>query len=115
MPWNLKKNKWNSKFPCKFRRFWVGLANGEISATGQWTCDSRNYHFFGNGRDYCCASRKKHIFEWQNGTTKPTWNGEGDVVGCGLVLSPDNQLAIFYTGNGILMGQFLLSTNSALP
>jgi hypothetical protein len=65
-----------------------------------------NYHFFGNGDDSCYPSNKKHEFEWPNGTNKPTWNGNGDVVGCGLVLSPNNRLAIFFTGNGILMGQF---------
>jgi hypothetical protein len=50
---------------------------------------------------YCFPANKSSL-EWQNGTTKPTWNGKDDVVGWGLVLSPNNQLAI--TGNGILMG-----------
>jgi hypothetical protein len=57
--------------------------------------------------DYCKITGKEHAFEWPNGTIKPTWNGRGDVVGCGLLLSPENELSIFFTGNGILMGQFL--------
>jgi hypothetical protein len=28
-----------------------------------------------------------------------------DIVGCGLVLNPANALSIFFTKNGILMGQ----------
>jgi hypothetical protein len=51
---------------------------------------------------------KKHAFEWPNGAIKPVWSGS-DVVGCGLVLNPHNQLAIFFTVNGILMGKFLYS------
>jgi hypothetical protein len=102
-----EENRVNTKFSCKFSTFWISLANGEISAAGQWICNSRNYHFFGNGHDHCYPNTKKHIFEWPNRAIKPKWNGRGDVVGCGLVLSPNNQLAIFFTGNGILMGQFL--------
>jgi hypothetical protein len=41
-----------------------------------------------------------------DGAIKPTLHGCGDVFGCGLVLSTDNKLAIFFTTNGILMGQF---------
>jgi hypothetical protein len=77
-------------------------------ANGQWKSINRYYHYFGNGDDKCQVSGKKHKFEWPNGTAKPKWNAEGDMVGCGLVLSPNNKLAIFFTGNGILMGQFLL-------
>jgi hypothetical protein len=32
--------------------------------------------------------------------------GPGDVIGCGILLNPDKKLAVFFTGNGILMGQF---------
>jgi hypothetical protein len=39
---------------------------------------------------------------------KPKWNGPGDVVGCGvLVVKPENELAIFFTLNGTLLGQFM--------
>jgi hypothetical protein len=49
-----------------------------------------------------------HNFEWPNGAIRPEWNGQGDVVGCGLLLNPENNLFIFFTANGILMGQFPL-------
>jgi hypothetical protein len=29
-------------------------------------------------------------------------------MGCGLLMNPENKLSIFFTGNGILMGQSLL-------
>jgi hypothetical protein len=48
-----------------------------------------------------------HRFEWPNRAIKPEWNGQGDVIGCGLVLKPANELSMFFTLNGILMGQFL--------
>jgi hypothetical protein len=53
-------------------------------------------------------SGKKHAFEWPNGAEKPTWNAVGDVFGCGLLLSPENELSIFFTLDGILLGPFFL-------
>jgi hypothetical protein len=32
---------------------------------------------------------------------------DGNIYGCGLLLDPDNQLAIFFTLNGILLGEFV--------
>jgi hypothetical protein len=55
----------------------------------------------------CWLSGNSHKFEWPNGVTRPTWNGPGDVLGCGLLMSSNNELSIFFTGNGILMGQFI--------
>jgi hypothetical protein len=52
-------------------------------------------------------SGKSHPFEWPNEAIKPKWNDQGDVIGCGLLLNPENEVSIFFTGNGILMGQFL--------
>jgi hypothetical protein len=34
---------------------------------------------------------------------------EANVYGCGLVMDPNDKLAIFFTLNGILMGQFILN------
>jgi hypothetical protein len=49
---------------------------------------------------------KPYPFEWPNGAIKPTWKGQGDVLGCGLLLNAENKLSLFFTGNGLLMGQF---------
>jgi hypothetical protein len=54
---------------------------------------------------YCLLSGKKHLFQWPLRASKPIWTGCEDVFGCGLVLSADDKLAIFFTTNGILMGQ----------
>jgi hypothetical protein len=67
-----------------------------------YAISSRSHHCFLSGiRDY---------FEWPNGVIKikhkNNWNGPCDTYGCGLLLSPTNKLAIFFTVNGILMGQF---------
>jgi hypothetical protein len=64
-----------------------------------------NSYAISYGFDYCWLSGYPHDFEWPNGTTKPQWNGPGDVIGSGLWLNPSNELSIFFTGNGILMGQ----------
>jgi hypothetical protein len=104
----LNKQMEFKKFSCKFSRYYVGLSNGNISDDGQWIPPTQSYYYFGSGSDYCTLDKNKHIFEWPNGTIKPIWNGRrGDIIGCGLVLSPNNQLAIFFTLNGILLGQFL--------
>jgi hypothetical protein len=55
--------------------------------------------------NYCRLSGKKHFFDWPAVAIKPIWTGYEDVFGCGLVLSPDDKLAIFFTTNGIQMGQ----------
>jgi hypothetical protein len=68
--------------------------------------ENKNYYDFGTGLDFCWLSGKEQKFDWPNGAIKPKWNGHGDVVGCGLLQSPDNKLAIFFTVNGLLLGQF---------
>jgi hypothetical protein len=50
-------------------------------------------------------------FEWPNGAIKPEWNCIGDVLGCGLLMNPGNELSIFFTGNGILMGPSFFSAS----
>jgi hypothetical protein len=68
------------------------------------------------GGTSCCflASRKRRYFEWPNGI-QPRWDN-GKVSGCGLLLTPKDQLSIFFTVNGILLGEFmcfLVAINSA--
>jgi hypothetical protein len=36
---------------------------------------------------------------------EPEWNHSENVVGCGIFLSSEKKLSLFFTLNGILMGQ----------
>jgi hypothetical protein len=42
------------------------------------------------------------------GAVEPEINENGNVIGCGLVLEPDNKLAIFFTLNGQIWGELVL-------
>jgi hypothetical protein len=89
-------------------RFYIGLSDrsipdgkilGECSNSyGRWCLNSKFW-----------LPLKKHDIEWSEGVTKPEWDEPeiGDIYGCGLLLSPDNKLAIFFTLNGILLGEIL--------
>jgi hypothetical protein len=63
----------------------------------------------------CHLSGRQHQFHWPFGATKPESKGLG-VDGCGLLLT-DNKLAIFFTINGILIGEFrgLYLDESCIP
>jgi hypothetical protein len=50
-------------------------------------------------------SKETHEFEWPKRAIRPNWNCI-HVGGCGLLLGPKNKLSIFFTANGILLGQF---------
>jgi hypothetical protein len=77
--------------------------------------DSPEFYTFSMGPDYddvydhCYLSGKFHLFQRPTGAIQPPeWiEGPGDVFGCGLLLNPQNKLAIFFTGNGTLMGEFI--------
>jgi hypothetical protein len=81
----------------------VGLSSGNIQDES-YVGGLPNSYAIQHSRDHCWLSGSVYPFEWPNEAIKPTWNGLGDVVGCGLLLSPGNKLAIFFTANGILMG-----------
>jgi hypothetical protein len=91
----------------KFRNIFVGLSNGNVPYWSPVGCFPTSFAIQ-DGCDYCWFSGKSHHFEWPNDAIKPEWKGIGDVYGCGLMLSPENELSIFFTGNGILMGQLPL-------
>jgi hypothetical protein len=90
----------------KCRQILVGLSIGNIPE-GDVVSDLQNSYGMRDNNTYCWLSMKTHHFEWPNGAIKPKWNGNsiGDVFGCGLLLNPANKLSIFFTGNGLLMGQ----------
>jgi hypothetical protein len=54
----------------------------------------------------CFVSEKHHIFECPPGTIRPEWELNGNIIGCGLLLYQNDKLAIFFTVNGKLMGQY---------
>jgi hypothetical protein len=52
---------------------------------------------------------ESHPFELPDGAIQPEPKNVGkNVMGCGLVLDSDNKLAIFFTSNGYLSGEFVL-------
>jgi hypothetical protein len=83
----------------------VGLSDGNIHLDGE---SLRNYPFLAQGFPSCSISGELHPFEGPNGEIKPEWNfwkEAYDTIGCGLLQSPENSLSVFFTLNGILMGQ----------
>jgi hypothetical protein len=58
--------------------------------------------------DFYWISGKKHRFEWPEGINpKLYFNRYGDdVLGCGILVNRHNELAIFFTANGTLLGEF---------
>jgi hypothetical protein len=73
-------------------------------ADGEMVGLNQQFYGFPSGYYHCSLAGKTHPFEWPNGATKPKWDGQQDVIGCGLLLSPKKEMAIFFTANRILMG-----------
>jgi hypothetical protein len=88
-----------------FRQIHVGLSSENIP-NGSVVGELPNSYAIQYGRDHCWLSGSVYPFEWPNGAIKPKWNGCGDVIGCGLLLNTANELFIFFTRNGLLIGQF---------
>jgi hypothetical protein len=51
-------------------------------------------------------SGQRHRFEFPDGVIRPKLKETGNVIGCGILINPDDKLTIFFTLNGILAGQF---------
>jgi hypothetical protein len=83
----------------------VGLSSGNVP---KGFVGGQNSYAIQSGYDCCRLSGKEHGFEWPNGAIKPESKGQGDVLGCGLLLNSENEVSIWFTGNGLLMGQFPL-------
>jgi hypothetical protein len=60
----------------------------------------------------CWIEDDVHVFDWPNYENLPPANGPEDVLGCGLLINPENRVAIFFTSHGMLMGQFILELTS---
>jgi hypothetical protein len=89
----------------KFRQTRVGLSNGFIPQSSSFT-NSPNCYALSAGEDWCFLSGRMHDFKWPTGENESGWNwiGQGDVIGCGILMDPANKVFIFFTLNGILMG-----------
>jgi hypothetical protein len=57
----------------------------------------------------CWLAGEPHQFELPEGVVQPKWKSNGsNVFGCGLLLDPEDKVAIFFTLNGQLMGESVL-------
>jgi hypothetical protein len=64
------------------------------------------------GHHGCLLAGERHRFELPEGAIiRPKMKEDGNVYGCGLVLDPDNNLAIFFTLNGQLLCKLELKHN----
>jgi hypothetical protein len=88
-----------------FRVIEIGLSEGHMP---------ENTYAFSPDSNYFLISGHKHSIEWPSGAIKPTWKGRGYVYGCGLLLSSDNEFAIFFTGNGRLIGNSFAGWDNSL-
>jgi hypothetical protein len=52
----------------------------------------------------------RHEFQFPEGVIQPEVKDTGKVVGCGILMNPDDKLTIFFTVNGILIGSVLIFT-----
>jgi hypothetical protein len=106
-----------------FRFLYVGLSNGKIpddqeaqyspNCYGIYDRDHDNYWHDGQRQRLELPSgaiipewKARLPFELATDPNRPEWNYHGDVIGCGLLLDSENELAIFFSLNGILRGLF---------
>jgi hypothetical protein len=79
----------------------VGLSDGNAgsgySSTNSYAIAHHNYRYWLSGMPYQLEDPIRAI--------------EGDVVGCGLLLNSKNELAVFFTVNGILRGKLIVTHN----
>jgi hypothetical protein len=80
----------------------VGFSSGDAGSQYASTNSYAIKHNFPT-YDYW-LSGKQHKFEHPVDPIK-----SGAVVGCGLLLNSKNQLAVFFTRNGLLLGKLLLT------
>jgi hypothetical protein len=101
----------NSIIFKQFFRCYVGLSGaipdnsliGGYSNSYAMPIIGHHHHCYG-----CLLAGERHRFELPEGAIQPEMKQFGNVFGCGLVLDPDNNLAIFFTLNGKLLGELML-------
>jgi hypothetical protein len=86
--------------------YFVGLSDGQNCDGFSLGITPNSYCISDGGIYYYMSGVGECRFEWQNGVF-PKLIGPGNVAGCGLVLNPKNKLSIFFTWNGILLGNIV--------
>jgi hypothetical protein len=84
--------------------FYVGLTNGCISDAQFIGKKPNSYALEYNFNTLCWIADEIHSFELSDNENVPIYYGPGDAIGCGLLMNPENRLAIFFTLNGTLFG-----------
>jgi hypothetical protein len=104
----VKEKKYDHFTFTQIFRSYVGLSDGAIPDwigrnPNSFAIDIGLHHCYG-----CWLAGEPHVFELPEGAIQPEMKENGNVYGCGLVLDPDNNLAIFFTLNGKLLGKLIL-------
>jgi hypothetical protein len=91
--------------------FWIGLSAQPMPENVPYVGKYPNSYSYPPGHDYCVIAddHQYHKLEWPKELLKPKreLKGQGNVGGCGLLLDPNDKVAIFFTFNGKLIGNFL--------
>jgi hypothetical protein len=96
----------------QFTRASVGFSDGTIPDDDNlWEGQFLNSYAIQTGLfNYeCSLAGERHRFELPEGSVRPTrkWKWHSlNVFGCGLVLDQEDKVAIFFTLNGQLLGEF---------
>jgi hypothetical protein len=93
----------------------VGLTDGKICLGGLFGFPANSYainipFITPNGNSYqFFLAGQRHLIEFSSdGGIRPEQKETGNVVGCGILMNPDEKLTIFFTLNGILIGSVLI-------
>jgi hypothetical protein len=92
----------------------VGLTDGKICLGGLFGLRANSYAINipinPNGHFYqFFLAGERHLIEFSSdGGIRPEQKETGNVVGCGILMNPDEKLTIFFTLNGILIGSVLI-------
>jgi hypothetical protein len=99
-----------NRFFLNFRGPSVGLSSGFIPDDGDsFVGQYPNSYAVAKGRKFCYLSgNRQDLEELQQGAPQAQYNSQGDVVGCGLMMDPNDNLSIFFTQNGVFMGKLSL-------
>jgi hypothetical protein len=112
-----KKNSLNPLFVdsaknpiISHNRFYVGLSDGTIPDDDNLFIGEYQNSYGHSCYEYCLAGERRLFAEEQEAIEAREKSNGMDVYGCGLVLDPEDKLAIFFTLNGQLMGELMLKS-----